>query len=52
MRLAEGPVVESEEVSPGVVLDFDVEGRVLAIEILDASEHVARGTDLSRLTAA
>lgn len=33
--------VESEEVAPGVVLDFDEDGNVLAIEIYDeASEKV------------
>ena len=33
--------VESEEVAPGVVLDFDEDGNVIAIEIYDeASEKV------------
>lgn len=52
LRLADAAIVDSEEVSPGVVLDFDAEGRVVAIEILDASEHVARGADFAQLTAA
>ena len=52
LRLADAAIVDSEEVSPGVVLDFDAEGRVVAIEILDASEQVARGADFRRLTAA
>lgn len=51
-RLAEAPIVESREVSPGIVLDFDAEGRVVAIEILDVSEHVAKGADFTHLTAA
>jgi hypothetical protein len=29
IRLAAGPVADSDEVRPGVVLDFDAEGRVL-----------------------
>jgi uncharacterized protein YuzE len=37
------PVVESEEVSNGVVLDFDADGRIVAIELLDATKHVAAG---------
>lgn len=41
VRFAETPVVESEEVSTGVVLDFDADGRIVAIELLDASKHVA-----------
>ncbi len=40
LRLREGTVAESDEERPGVVLDFDAEGRVLAIEILDASRQV------------
>jgi uncharacterized protein YuzE len=34
-------VIESEEVAPGIVLDFDAEGRVLAIEFLPASKVLA-----------
>jgi uncharacterized protein YuzE len=37
IRLIAGTVVESDEVRPGVVLDFDVEGHVLGIEMLDVS---------------
>ncbi|MGX5736474.1 DUF2283 domain-containing protein [Bosea thiooxidans] len=52
LRFAEGKVVESEEVRPGIVFDFDEAGRIVGVEILDASEHLAQGTDLTRLTAA
>ena len=45
IRLAERPSSESEEIAPGVVLDFDVENRVVGVEIEDASKVV----DLSRL---
>lgn len=38
IRLRAGTVVESDEVRPGVVLDFDADGRVLGIEMLDVSE--------------
>lgn len=31
---------ETEEVSPGIMLDFDSEGRVIGIEILDVSERM------------
>ncbi|MFL5199094.1 MAG: DUF2283 domain-containing protein [Microvirga sp.] len=37
VRFAEAKIVESEEVRPGVVLDFDAEGRIVGMEILDAS---------------
>jgi uncharacterized protein YuzE len=37
LRLDENGIVESEEVQPGVILDFDESGRVVSIEILDLS---------------
>ena len=43
VRFAEAPIVESEEVADGVVLDFDAEGRIVAVEFLEASKHVAAG---------
>jgi uncharacterized protein YuzE len=33
-------VVESEEVEPGIILDFDAEGRVVGIETLNLSSRV------------
>ena len=38
IRLRAGDVAESEEVRPGVVLDFDAQGQVLGIEMLDVSK--------------
>ena len=43
MRLSQVSPVESEEVSPGVTLDFDADGRVVAVEILPASKVLAPG---------
>jgi len=40
LRLDESAIVESEEVEPGVVLDFDEAGRVVGIEILALSTRV------------
>ena len=39
-RLDESAVVESEEVQPGVILDFDAQGNVVGIEILNLSTRV------------
>ena len=39
LRLDDSPVVESEEVSPGVVLDFNEENQVVGIEILNLSQR-------------
>ncbi len=43
LRFADAPVVESEEVSDGVVLDFDAQGKIVAIEVLEASKHLTAG---------
>ena len=45
--LADRPGAESREVAPGVVLDFDAEGRLVGMDIDQASQVV----DLSRLEA-
>ncbi len=37
LRLNETEIIESEEVQPGVILDFDENGRVVGIEILALS---------------
>ncbi len=39
-RLDEAAIVESEEVQPGVILDFNQEGQVVGIEILALSKRV------------
>jgi len=41
--LGDSEILESEEVSPGIVLDFDAEGRVVGIEVLSASRTLAPG---------
>lgn len=37
--LDDAAIVESEEVEPGVVLDFNAEGKVIGIEILELSKR-------------
>lgn len=41
LRLDETAIVESEQVQPGVILDYDKEGRVVGIEILGLSKRIA-----------
>ena len=45
--LAERPSSESREVAPGVVLDFDAEGKLVGIDI----DHASRVVNLKRLEA-
>jgi len=39
--------VDSNEVSPGVVIDLDAEGRLVGIDV----EHASKNVDLTRLEA-
>jgi uncharacterized protein YuzE len=48
IRLDESAIRESEEVSPGVVLDFDESGRVVGIEIIEVRQKLP-GADLRRV---
>jgi uncharacterized protein YuzE len=41
--LADGKSDHSEEVKPGIVFDFDTEGRLVGIEILDVKDTIAPG---------
>lgn len=40
-ELDDTEIVESEEVQPGVILDFDRDGRLVGIEILSLSSRLA-----------
>ena len=47
-RLDENRIVESEEVRPGVILDFDENDRAVGVEFLNISSRAAP-TDLSSI---
>ncbi len=47
IELSEKPSVNSQEVAPGVVLDFDAEGHVIGIDL----DHASKFVNLSRLEA-
>ena len=39
-RLDDSKIVESEEVKPGIILDFNEHNQVVGVEILDAGKRV------------
>lgn len=47
IRLAAGVVADSDEVRPGVVLDFDADGKVLGIEMLDVSTRTTNPREMA-----
>ena len=40
IRLRNARYYESDEIKDGVILDYDRKGKIIGIEILDASEHL------------
>ena len=48
VTLLDSPVVESEEVRPGVILDYDEHGRVVGVEILHVQKNLP-GADIKHL---
>jgi uncharacterized protein YuzE len=48
IRFDEAPIVESEEVSDGVILDFDAGGRVVGFEMLGVRQRFPTA-DLKRV---
>jgi uncharacterized protein YuzE len=41
LDLDESPAADSEEISPGIILDYNTEGKVVGIEMLYLSKRVA-----------
>jgi len=48
LRLDDSPIVESEEVSPGIVLDFNAQNQVVGVEMLNLSKR-APGLNIKEL---
>jgi uncharacterized protein YuzE len=48
LTLIDSPVADSEEVKPGIVLDYDANNRVVGIEILKVRRQLP-DADLKRL---
>lgn len=50
LDLTDREIESSEEVADGVILDYDKEGRLVGIEILDASTKAGDAEALLKLT--
>ena len=50
LNLTDRPVKESEEVADGIVVDYNAEGRIVGIEILDASKRTDDPTVLKQFS--
>ena len=51
VHLSDAVVADSDESRPGVILDFDANGKVVGFEVLDASRHMpVPPTDAQHLT--
>lgn len=48
LSLLDGPAADTEEVAPGILLDYSADGKVVGIEMLYLSKR-APGLDPSRL---
>jgi len=47
--LADREIVNSEEVSDGIIVDYDMDGKIIGVEILDAGKKAGESTIYDRL---
>lgn len=47
MIFREGPVAESDEDKPGIILDYDAKGNIISIELLEASKKLSQPIGVS-----
>lgn len=43
VRFSDRAIIDSQEVAPGIILDFDDQNRIVALEVLNAREKMAAG---------
>jgi len=51
IRFSDTPIEESDQDKPGVILDYDKDGRIVGIEILNASKQVENPKSLEYAVA-
>lgn len=52
ITLLDSEITESDELRPGVIADFDSEGRLVRLELLDASKQIAAPESIEYRTVA
>lgn len=50
LNLTDRPIKDSAEIADGIVVDYDAEGRIVGIEILDASKRTDDPTALKQFS--
>jgi len=40
LRFHDSPIMDSEEIQPGVILDYDEDNRIVGIELLNMSQQI------------
>jgi uncharacterized protein YuzE len=50
VNLTDRPIKDSAEVADGIIVDYDAEGRMVGIEILDASKRTDDPATLKRFS--
>lgn len=46
IKWGDAPVDESDEVADGVILDYDKDGNVVGVEVLEASKKIHRFSEM------
>jgi len=42
LRLSDAEIAESDEDKPGIVIDYDIDGNIVGIEVLHASHKIGK----------
>jgi len=50
LNLTDREILESEEVADGIIVDYDAEGRIVGLEILDASRRTGDPSALKQIS--
>lgn len=40
LSLGDTPIKESDEIAPGLIVDYDASGQIVGVELLDVSQYI------------